>query len=591
MDGPVSLQPKFKPQFAFLLLALVLTLGLLFRVANLDQLDQKVFWVDEVATVIRAVGYTKAEVVSQLADGALHTPADLLAYQRITANRTLSDTLHALAHSPEHAPLYFLLTRFWMQGFGSSVGAIRSFSVFCSLLVLPCVYWFCQQVFSCNRVSWTAVVLIAVSPFFVAYAQEARPYSFWLLTVVLCSGALLRSIRLNSWGSWAIYAMTLTLSCYTSLLSVLLAVGQGIYVSRTKRQFNSVQFHSRLFHSRLFHSKLFHSGLFHSGLFHSRLWRYGVAISAATLAFSPWIWVILHHQDALEANTTWMRTSISPLAMVAIWLYSFAVLFFDVPIVTQGWIALLQAIVAATVLAIIVCSLYRLWQRSRWIWLFLMTLCLPVPLTLILLDLVFRGQASATSRYLIPAQFGVLIAVAWYCAVPPLSSRDARSALQGRSSIGRERLRLMDARRLWQSTVAFLLSLSLISCWVNLNRSPDYQKARNRHNPEIAALLNQATHPILLAEPTQTIDLLSLSHNLNSTVQLRILPLDRLLRNLETCRSIFLFNPSPTLVTTAQTIGLNPLQIYQPELLTSSDIFLSLWSIPSASNCRTSRSS
>ena len=99
---------------------------MLFRVAHLDQ---KVFWVDEVATVIRAAGYTKTEVIAQLATGKLHTPTDLLAYQQITPERTLADTLSALVQSPEHAPLYFLLTRFWMQLFGSSMVAVRSFSV------------------------------------------------------------------------------------------------------------------------------------------------------------------------------------------------------------------------------------------------------------------------------------------------------------------------------------------------------------------------------------------------------------------------------------------------------------------------------
>lgn len=551
-DRALLLKTKPKLQKLIpLLLAFLLSVGLLFRIANLDQ---KVFWVDEVATVIRAVGYTKAEVISQLADGSPHTPADLIAYQQITPDRTLLDTLNALARSPEHAPLYFLLVRFWMQCFGSSVSAIRSFSVLCSLLVLPCVYWFSQELFGLNQIGarqssfhcmnrstasnpthligWTAVMLMAVSPFFIAYAQEARPYSLWLLTVVLCSGTLLRSIRLDSRESWATYAVMLALSSYTSLLSVLLAIGQGVYVWSVERQFNQT------------------------------VQRYLIAVSVAALAFLPWVWVILNHQTALEANTTWMRTSIQPLAMVAIWLYSFAVLFFDVPVVAQGWVAFLQATVAAVVLAAIGYAFYQVFQMPRRIGLLLASLCLPIPLTLILFDVIFHGQASATPRYLIPSQFGVLIAVAWLYSSSPKASRRGRKAV-----------------------LTFLIGISLMSCLVNLHRSPDYQKARNRHNPEIAALLNQAPAPVLLAEPNQTLDLLSLSHSLNNTVQLRILPTARLLPTLNACQPVFLFNPSSTLVTAAHTIPLNLKQIYQPKLFTPEDIHLSLWRIEPASNC------
>lgn len=534
------------------LLVLLLGLGLLFRLAYLDQ---KVFWVDEVATVIRAAGYTKADIIYQLTDGAAHTPADLLAYQQLTSDRTFSDTIHALIQSPEHAPLYFLLTRLWMHWFGSAPSAVRSLSVVCSLLVLPAVFWLCQELFgtelaglksrSAARIGGMAVALIAVSPFFVAYAQEARPYSLWLLTIVLSSAALLRSIRLNTWSSWATYMVLLILSLYTSLLSLLLAIGQGFYVLSLERWFNQTA------------------------------QRYLWASGGAMLAFLPWIWVILHHRVALEANTTWMRTLIHPLVMLAVWLYSFAVLFFDVPVATQfGWLAIGQAILAAIVLAVIGYACYQLAQLPRRIWLFIAALWIPIPLVLVLLDLFFQGQASATPRYLMPCQFGILLAVAFFCAAP--------TGIAAGCSVAQTQRIANRARRFQQSAAGLVLSLSLLSCWVNIDRSPDYQKDRNRHNPEIAALLNQvdqAAPLVLLAEPAQTIDLLSLSHSLDRSIQIQILSTDRLLETLEACRSDFLFNPSSTLVEAAQKRQFQLTLIYQPQLLTSADIHLSLWQI------------
>jgi uncharacterized membrane protein len=526
-----KLHSKTQPtqSFPVVLLVLLLSLGLLFRVANLDH---KIFWVDEVATAIRASGYTKAEVITQLADGSLHTPADLLAYQQLNPSRPFSDTLNALIRSPEHAPLYFVLIRVWMQAFGSSVSAIRSFSVLCSLLVLPWVYWLCRQLFRSKlestsaQIGRTAVALMAVSPFFVAYAQEARPYSFWLLTLVLCGGSLLRAMHRNSRLSWLIYTLTLIVSLYTSLLSLFLTIGQAVYVITLEKRSQIIR-------------------------------RFGWALGAAALTFLPWIWVILHQREALATNTTWMRTPIHPLAMIAIWLYSFAVLFFDVPVVAQlGWIAVMQFLIAAMVLTIMAVALYRLSRLPRRIWLFIAVLCIPIPLVLIGLDLIFQGQASASPRYLIPSQFGVLVAVAYCCSGTAAQTR---------------------AKHLWQAVTVFLLSLSLMSCLINLNRSPDYQKARNRHNPEIAAFLNQAPNPVLIAEPGQTIDLLSLSHSLNATVQIQILSIEQIVTILQSCRNNFLFNPSPQLINRLnQTKTLNFKQIYQPELITSDDIYLSL---------------
>ncbi len=532
-------QPKLVKQIGFaLLVALLLSLGVFLRVANLDQ---KVFWVDEVATVIRAAGSTRSEVTAQLSDGRLYAPAALLSYQHIAPDRTLSDTFRALARSPEHAPLYFLLSRFWLQIWGNSVFAIRSLSVLCSLLVLPCVYWFCRELFGSVRVGWKAVLLMAISPFFVAYAQEARPYSLWLLSIVGCSGALLRAIRLQTASSWAVYSLTLTVSLYTSLLSVLLAIGQGIYVAKEQP---------------------------------TALRRFLASAGMAAIAFLPWVWVVAQHWEALGSNTTWMRTALNPLVMLAIWLYSFAVLFFDVPVVAQGWIAVAQAGIAAGVLAIMGGSIYWLRNRPHQAGFLLMTLCLPIPVALILLDLIFQGQASATTRYLMPSQFSVLIATAGFLAMPP-----ARPAS----------VQFRQIRQIRQLLLTVLIVLSLISGAINLNRSPDYQKDRNRANPAIAAIINQAANqaaqPLLLAEPTQTMDLLSLSHSLDPAVQIQILPTEQLITQRaappasEPCNR-FLFNPSASLLATLRQIpNLTLQQRYQPDLLTPSDLHLSLWTL------------
>ena len=517
---------------SYLLIGLI-GLGIGFRIANLDQ---KIFWVDEVATAIRAVGYTKAEVIAQLATGQPHSPADLLAYQQLHAPqlpaRSFSDSLHALSRSPEHAPLYFLLVRLWMQLFGSSVSAIRSLSVLCSLLSLPALYSLCRELLGreaigqpMNRaIAQTAVGFLAISPFFISYAQEARPYSLWLLMLLLCSTALLRALRQDKLGNWLIYALTLTLSLYSSLLSVFVAMGQAVYLGLQVRRSQAWRY----------------------------LGRYLIAASLAGALFLPWVWVLWSQRAALDANTTWMRTASPAWLTLAIWIYSIAVLWFDLPVVTTGWIAAVEALLAATVLAIVAGAIVRLMYLPPRIGLALATLGLAVPMALWLIDLGWQGQVAATSRYLIPAQLALLIATA--IGIMQFGQRTRRIAL------------------------SVLLSLSLMSGIVNLNRIPDYQKDRNRANPELAAVINAEPAPILLAEPSQSLDLLSLSHSLDPATQIRIAPFEQLLPASATlCPPCFLFNPSEAMLAAAVRLGLNPSPIYQPRLLLTQDNHLMLW--------------
>jgi uncharacterized membrane protein len=533
-------------RYHVLILIALLGLGLLFRVAHLDQ---KVFWVDEVATALRAAGYTKQEITVTLSDGVLHTPAELLRYQQLTPNRSLSDAMAAFQKSPEHAPLYFLLTRFWMQLFGSSVTAIRSFSVVCSLLALPGIYWLSRLLFGAGLVNWIAVGLMAISPFFVAYAQEARAYSLWVLMLVLSGTMLLRAIKHNTIARWALYGLMLSLSFYTSLLSLLVASGQGLYVAATEK--------------------------FH---WSQRVQRFGIAFMAALVALLPWLWLVAQSWRTIEANTTWMRVPLSSFAKVTIWFYSAAILYFDVPVIMEPWpIAVVEIVVASGVTAVILYGFYKLYQKSIQQWLFVFLISLSVPFTLILIDAVSNGRYSTAPRYWLPFHLGAQLAVAYL-----LSEKLAANSNQ--------RLR-------WQSIAVFLILLSILSNFVHFETSPRYLKSRSLHNPFIAEIINQAEQALILSESQNVIDLLSLSHSLNQNVRLKILPTSELVQQLNLTATeglanqifpianqseLFLFNPSPEVQQQLQNICLQ--ESYQPELL-AGEISLSLWRLKLNHSC------
>ena len=165
------------------LVIIVLILGIFFRFANLDR---KPYWWDEVTNSIHSAGYTKQDFFSQARawqnqDLAI---ADLHKYQFPTSETSSFDVVKSLAKGePQSPPVYYLLSRWWTQLWGSSVTVQRSLSALISLLAFPSMYWLCRELFDSSVSTWVGVMLLAVSPFHLLFAQEVRMYSTWTVTI------------------------------------------------------------------------------------------------------------------------------------------------------------------------------------------------------------------------------------------------------------------------------------------------------------------------------------------------------------------------------------------------------------------------
>lgn len=233
MNRKLTQNWAFPPSWLQFLVIVVLVLGVFFRFVNLER---KIYWYDESYTSLRVSGYLEAELIQQAADKHILGIEDLQKYQHVNAEKGLVDTLKSLAQEDaQHPPFYYVLLRFWVQFFGDSVAVRRSLSVLSSLLVFPCLYWLCLKLFASPLVGWVALMLVAVSPLHVLYAQEAREYSLWTLTTCLSSAALLQAMQLKTRLSWAIYAATVTLGLYTFTFSAFVTIGHGIYLAAIEK--------------------------------------------------------------------------------------------------------------------------------------------------------------------------------------------------------------------------------------------------------------------------------------------------------------------------------------------------------------------
>ena len=88
------------------------------------------------------------------------------------------DLNRALAAERSNPPLYYVMLHFWVQIFGTSEIALRSFSIPPSLGSLVLVYSLGRRLFS-PTIALFALGILAISPFQISYAQEARTHA-WL---------------------------------------------------------------------------------------------------------------------------------------------------------------------------------------------------------------------------------------------------------------------------------------------------------------------------------------------------------------------------------------------------------------------------
>lgn len=465
-------------QFNWLKIFIILTLviGIFFRFINIDK---KLYWNDEISSSLRVSGYTTLEVEQALLNQKIVDIKDLDRYQGINNEKGLIDTIKSVVMEEGHPPLYYVILRFWAQFFGSSVKVMRSLSAVISLLAFPCIYWLCQELFKSPLVGWISIALLAVSPFFVLYAQEARSYSLWAVIILLSSTALLRSIRLKTNLSWGIYAITLVLGLYSHLFTIFTAIGQGIYVFVTER----FQFTKTLI-------------------------SYLAVSLISFIAFSPWIFVII--TTNLSIDTAPLNED-KPLSfLISYWLYNtgyvfidFFYFFVDFP---QHYLNLgYGKFLIPLLLILVIYSIYFLIRKTRQeVWSFILITLIIIPaLSVILPDLIKGGYRSIMGRYFTPCYIGILLSVA-YLLAHKISSFSPNNW----------------QKKVWKLITVVLISGGILSCSISSQSEAWWNKRAKYPDLQPIKIVNSASNPLLLT-PSVSLSLV-LNHALNSKVKIML---------------------------------------------------------------------
>src|SRR5690349_2741200 len=99
-----------------------------------------------------------------------------------------------LVRLDQHPPLYYTLLHFWMR-LGDGEAIVRGFSALWGILTLPVIYAIGARVGG-RALGLLAMLILALSPMHVQYAQDARMYAmltFFASVALLCAVQLLES--------------------------------------------------------------------------------------------------------------------------------------------------------------------------------------------------------------------------------------------------------------------------------------------------------------------------------------------------------------------------------------------------------------
>jgi uncharacterized membrane protein len=482
-------------------------MGIGFRFANLNL---KVYGHDEMHSLERVAGFTRVEVRRQLVNGPEVGIDEMQKFQRPNSDRDWTYVLSALAtDDQQHTPLYFILTRVWMEWFGSSAAAVRSVPALLSILMFPCVYWLCRELFRSSLIGWIGMAVVAVSPFHVLYAQEARPYSLLSLAALFASAALLRAMRVQTIPLWFTYAGAVVFGLYSHLLFGLVIFGHAVYVLATER--------FRI--SRLTVA-------------------YAVCAFSAGITFTPWAITVagnLPHTELLVGS--WSAMLFPLPTMATKWAGDFGRVFVD-----SGWwgpefrlsspyFGLLMLLIALNLLAVVTVlySLWFLWRNTpKRVWLFVFILAGSTSLPLIALDFVFSRHVSASGRYLLPTYLAIQLSVSVLLAATI------------------ERIGNVWRPRMWQVAGIALALSGLISCVFMSQSAVWWNHDKVYYNPSVAGIINRSSRALLISEGTAMEDFLSLSYLLNPKTRVQLVE-NQTSDIVIAGRSIFLFRPSETL--------------------------------------------
>lgn len=456
-------------------LLVVTIVGLAFRLIGLQK---RMYWTDECFTLNSISGFTLARMDGELTERGVCAPSDVLFYQE--PHGGMWQTIQQLMVSaPEQTPLYFVLGKLTLLS--SSVrGAFvlpRVVSCVAGTALILLAYWLSRELGTSRSSAVFVAALVAISPFQVHLAQEARLYALWTALIFFSSACLVRAMRLNSRHWWICYSLSITLCLYTMVLSVVVIAAHFLFVSLSSPM------------GRI-----------------KSLTRMTLASAFSITLFLPWVFGVSQNWDLFQDKVNESSRGSGLAWHLRVWLEAASYLVGDV--MDHGGLPrarlndLAQCAIAIFAALLLVYAAYRIARYGpRGVRRFIFSAWVAAFLMLVVPDLLFGGGRSAKIRYLIPAfGFGNL-AIALALWAPPhggSASRCVRFA-----------------------TLLVVCMLSVMSLYVQSDRYVTWNRRGSAHFIAMAEAINASDCPLVVI-PRQGVSTLVFSHLLDDHVRILV---------------------------------------------------------------------
>ncbi|MEO0429912.1 MAG: glycosyltransferase family 39 protein [Pseudomonadota bacterium] len=357
------------------------------------EVDKKIFWFNEIFTALRisCEFETRGHFPELLGEQPV-LPSTLTAYQIPNADDGYFCIVRSLAAKDRlHPPLYYFVLRGWVDLAGFSTENLRLLSGFFSVLLLGAAGWLGRELFQSDRAGLAMAALVAVSPIFIRYAQEARSYTLWLLFGVLAAVFFLRALRGTGVRDWWLCLLLLAVAFWTHLLTISLLVSFALFL-------------------------LLRDGL---RLTQSAK-RLALVGAAAIFLISPWLLQIALHLARRGGAAGHLTEALDPAFLLGAFGQNLGhvLLSWNVENAVAGSLALFALV------ALFAVSVHRLWtSASRSALLFIAALIVPCLVITIFADLAMGGQRSLRARYIFPLFVAILLAFGYLLASLSTSTR------------------------------------------------------------------------------------------------------------------------------------------------------------------------
>jgi uncharacterized membrane protein len=441
--------------------------GVVLRFTNLEH---KVFWQDEAFIALHVTGHLERVELRSLFDGRVHPIADLQRLQARETGRGFGSTLHALAlEDADQGALYYIAERAAIDVLGTSFAAFRFAGALFGGLAIAFAFLLGAELFESPASGALFAAVIALSPFEVLYAHEARGYTLTILMTLVISWLLLVALRRRQFAVWVAYAACATLALYANAILGLVLVTQLLYVILTHRRERAVLLAC-------------------------------ISANVAALAlFVPWMIVMYSNRTSISEQVGWGAQTYPFKIVLEKWLYNISAQFFDL-----AWLELKLAVIGGLILVL---SAYAIYYLIRYAKAEQSSFVIILGATTMLAfggrDLVEHAHWSTTARYLIPTWLALQLSVAYLLAV------------------GVNGVRRIGAPSAWAAITVALLVCEAWSSVVNTQADSWYNNALSAAMPSLAATINLTHHPLLVGEHSWAF-YLAIAPYLNSDVSVQL---------------------------------------------------------------------